>query len=66
MGSPEKPIDVEMGDMSDETNKLNPQVKVEDANEKSEKEEERFTGLKKEQLLGIWSHYFIIIFFRNI
>uniref|UniRef100_H2Y6E5 Glycosyl hydrolase family 13 catalytic domain-containing protein n=1 Tax=Ciona savignyi TaxID=51511 RepID=H2Y6E5_CIOSA len=52
MGSPEKPIDVEMGDMSDETKELNPEVKVELLN-KEEKEEERFTGLKKEELLAI-------------
>lgn len=50
MGSPEKPIDVEMGDM-DETNRLNPDVDVKEAGK--QKSEDRFTGLKKEELLGI-------------
>nr|CAB3266279.1 4F2 cell-surface antigen heavy chain [Phallusia mammillata] len=54
MGSPEKPLDVEMGDMSDETHKLNPDVKVENGLKEEEKSEEtRFTGLKKEELLEI-------------
>ncbi|XP_077966822.1 amino acid transporter heavy chain SLC3A2-like [Styela clava] len=53
MGSPEKPIDVEMGDM-DETNKLNPEVNVKDDG-KQAPEAERFTGLKKEELLEISS-----------
>lgn len=52
MGSPEKPIDVEMGDM-EETNKLNPQVEVK--TEKEQGEPDRFTGLKKEELLEISS-----------
>nr|XP_002120584.1 4F2 cell-surface antigen heavy chain [Ciona intestinalis] len=52
MGSPEKPIDVEMGDMSDETKELNPEVKVE-LLKKEEPEKDRFTGLKKEELLAI-------------
>ena len=51
MGSPEKPIDVEMGDMNDETKQLNPDVKT-DSELKEEDKEERFTGLKKEELMG--------------
>lgn len=49
MGSPEKPIDVEMADM-DETNRLNPDVDVK-GGEKDAKDD-RFTGLKKDELLG--------------
>ena len=52
MGSPEKPLDVEMGDMSDETKKLNPDVKTENGVADETKDESRFTGLKKEELLG--------------
>ncbi|XP_076812715.1 amino acid transporter heavy chain SLC3A2-like [Clavelina lepadiformis] len=52
MGSPEKPIDVEMGDMNDETKQLNPDVKT-DSELKEEDKEERFTGLKKEELMEI-------------
>jgi len=50
MGSPEKPVDVEMGDMS-ESAQLNPDPEkpAEDKNEKSA----RFTGLTKEELLEI-------------
>ena len=49
MGSPEKPVDVEMGDMSESAH-LNPDPEkpTEDKNEKSA----RFTGLTKEELLG--------------
>lgn len=54
MGSPEKPIDVEMGEMTEETQKLNPDVKVETGDEKTDGDsEERFTGLKKEELLEV-------------
>ena len=53
MGSPEKPIDVEMGDMSEEA-KLNPKLseKEEQIKENGTVKEERFTGLKKEDLLS--------------
>lgn len=64
MGSPEKPLDVEMGDMSDETHKLNPDVKVENGlkDEEPKKEETRFTGLKKEELLGNKSFNFFLYY----
>lgn len=48
MGSPEKPVDVEMGDMS-ESAQLNPEKTSEEQTEKST----RFTGLTKEELLEI-------------
>jgi len=48
MGSPEKPVDVEMGDVS-ESAQLNPEKTSEDHAEKST----RFTGLTKEELLEI-------------
>ena len=51
MGSPEKPIDVEMGDMS-EKERLH-QEKSDEIKENGNVEEpERFTGLKKEDLLS--------------
>ena len=49
MGSPEKPIDVEMGDM--ETDRLNPEVDVK-GDTKKDVGQDRFTGLKKDELLG--------------
>lgn len=48
MGSPEKPVDVEMGDMS-ESAQLNPEKTSEEQTAKST----RFTGLTKEELLEI-------------
>lgn len=51
MGSPEKPMDLEMGDMSDETKQLNPPVSTDEKPEKDDAPE-RFTGLKKDELIG--------------
>ena len=53
MGSPEKPLDVEMGDMSEEA-KLNPDVKASDdlIKENGKVADTRFTGLKKEELMS--------------
>lgn len=48
MGSPEKPVDVEMGDMS-ESAQLNPEKTSEEQPDKAT----RFTGLTKEELLEI-------------
>ena len=54
MGSPEKPVDVEMGDMGDESTQLNPEKTSDDQAEKST----RFTGLTKEELLGMLTTFF--------
>ena len=65
MGSPEKPLDVEMGDMSEEA-KLNPtdvDVKECDLKKNGEGKEQRFTGLKKEELL---STLYLLIMFVHI
>lgn len=50
MGSPEKPVDVEMGDMS-ESAQLNPSA--EKSSETKDEKSTRFTGLTKEELLEI-------------
>jgi len=50
MGSPEKPVDVEMGDMS-ESAQLNPNT--EKSSEPNGEKSTRFTGLTKEELLEI-------------
>lgn len=50
MGSPEKPVDVEMGDMS-ESAQLNPNT--EKSSEPQTEKSTRFTGLTKEELLEI-------------
>lgn len=50
MGSPEKPVDVEMGDMS-ESAQLNPNT--EKSSEPKTEKSTRFTGLTKEELLGM-------------
>ena len=63
MGSPERPLDVEMGDMSAE-GKLKPsdvdikpdQKLLEKNGEVKEPEQERFTGLKKEELLSTFTN----------
>lgn len=63
MGSPEKPVDVEMGDMTPD-GKLKEgdiEAKQDDSlleKKEEEKEPKRFTGLKKDELLGIYKTYF--------
>lgn len=66
MGSPEKPFDVEMGDMSPDGNLKHPEVDVKPdqtllKKEEEVKEPERFTGLNKEELLGI--NYCVLYFY---
>ena len=72
MGSPEKPIDVELADMNPEVTMKSEKAELEPLNSPEKNEESvRFTGLTKEELMGMLNasiisfkdiYYFLLVY----